>query len=126
MLEAGTLNLLLTYGPLGVIAVVFFTGYWEDKKNREAFDSKRMEHEKSMAVIIAEATKTINGNHEVVKDTKQMHIDMDDTLTGINQSIVRISSELTKNCVDNDDIKKDLRHIVAQVDGILKTLKETE
>ena len=126
MLEAGTLNLLLTYGPLGVIAVVFFTGYWEDKKNREAFDSKRMEHEKSMAVIIAEATKAINGNHEIVKDTKQMRIDMDDTLTGIDQSIVRISSELTKNCVDNDDIKKDLRHIVAQVDGILKTLKETE
>ena len=126
MLEAGTLNLLLTYGPLGVIAWVFFKGYWEDKKNREAFDSKRMEHEKSMAVIIAEATKTINGNHEIVKDTKQMHIDMDDTLTGINQSIVRISSELTKNCVDNDEIKKDLRHIVAQVDGILKTLKETE
>ena len=126
MLEAGTLNLLLTYGPLGVIAVVFFTGYWEDKKNREAFDSKRMEHEKSMAVIIAEATKTINGNHEIVEDAKQMHIDMDQTLVEINQSIVRISSELTKNCVDNDDIKKDLRHIVAQVDGILKTLKETE
>ena len=117
---------LFTYGPLGIIAWVFFTGYFDDKKRSEAFDSKRMEHEKSMAVIIAEATKTINGNHEVVKDTKQMHIDMDDTLTGINQSIVRISSELTKNCVDNDDIKKDLRHIVAQVDGILKTLKETE
>lgn len=117
---------LFTYGPLGVIAWVFFTGYFDDKKRSEAFDSKRMEHEKSMAVIIAEATKAINGNHEIVKDTKQMHIDMDDTLTGINQSIVRISSELTKNCVDNDDIKKDLRHIVAQVDGILKTLKETE
>ena len=117
---------LFTYGPLGIIAWVFFTGYFDDKKRSEAFDSKRMEHEKSMAVIIAEATKAINGNHEIVKDTKQMHIDMDDTLTGINQSIVRISSELTKNCVDNDDIKKDLRHIVAQVDGILKTLKETE
>ena len=125
-MTAEALNLLFTYGPLGVIAVVFFTGYFDDKKTSKEFDTKRMEHEKQLAVIIAEATKTINGNHEVVKDAKQMHIDMDDTLTGINQSIVRISSELTKNCVDNDEIKKDLRHIVAQVDGILKTLKETE
>ena len=126
MLDAGTLNLLLTYGPLGAIAVVFFRGYFDDKKRNEAFDAKRMEHEKQMAVIIAEATKVINSNHEIVKDTRSIHDDMDQTLVEINQSLVWISSEITKNCVDNDEIKKDLRHIVAQVDGILKTLKETE
>ena len=125
-MTAEALNLLFTYGPLGVIAVVFFTGYFDDKKTSKEFDTKRMEHEKSMAVIMSDATKVINSNHEIVKDTRSIHDDMDQTLVEINQSIVRISSELTKNCVDNDEIKKDLRHIVAQVDGILKTLKETE
>ena len=81
----------------------FFTGYFDDKKRSEAFDAKRMEHEKSMAVIIAEATKTINGNQEIVKD---------------------ITSELSKTCGQNDSIMSDLRHIVAQVDTITKTLKE--
>ena len=123
-MDPAAVTTLFTYGPLGIIALVFFTGYFDDKKRSEAFDTKRMEHEKSMAVIIAEATKTINGNHEIVKDTKQMHIDMDDTLTGINQNIVRITSELSKTCGQNDSIMSELRHIVAQVDTITKTLKE--
>ena len=123
-MDPAAVTTLFTYGPLGIIAWVFFTGYFDDKKRSEAFDAKRMEHEKSMAVIIAEATKAINGNHEIVKDAKQMHIDMDDTLTGINQNIVRITSELSKTGGQNDSIMSELRHIVAQVDTITKTLKE--
>ena len=120
MMDSGSLNLFLTYGPLGVIAVVFFTGYWDDKKNREAFDSKRMEHEKQMAVIIAEATKTINGNHEVIKDTRSIHDDMDQTLVEINQSLVRISSEMVRCNDANSTVKTDLQHIIAMLDGLIR------
>ena len=56
-MDPAAVTTLFTYGPLGIIAWVFFTGYFDDKKRSEAFDAKRMKHEKSMAVIIAEATQ---------------------------------------------------------------------
>ena len=113
-------NLMLTYGPLGAIAIVFFRSYFDDKKRSDDFDAKRMEHEKQMAVIMADATKVIQGNHEIVKDTRSIHDDMDLTLVEINQSLVRMSSEMTRCNDANSTVKTDLQRIIAMLDGLIR------
>ena len=119
-MTAEALNLLFTYGPLGVIAVVFFTGYFDDKKTSKEFDTKRMEHEKQLAVIMSDATKVIQNNHDLVKDTRSIHDDMDQTLVEINQSLVRMSSEMARCNDANSTVKTDLQHIIAMLDGLIR------
>ena len=69
---------------------------------------------------MADATKVIQGNHDVVNDTKQMHIDMNDTLVEINQSLVRLSSEMTRCNDANSTVKTDLQRIIAMLDGLIR------
>lgn len=84
------LTFLVNYGVLGIIAYVFFKGYFDDKKNQREMHDKQIQHEKEMAVILNKSTETISTTQSVIKesvdlskDAKSMHQDMDEKIQRI-------------------------------------------
>lgn len=107
-MDPSTLNQLLNYGVLGVIAIVFFKDYFEKQKRdtqteerrieREALgENKRLEHERALAVILNESTTAVTENQRVIKDTKRMHEDLDITIDRIESKIDELSDTISRN-----------------------------
>ena len=104
-MDPSTLNQLLNYGVLGVIAIVFFKDYFEKQKRdtqteerrieREALgENKRLEHERALAIILNESTTAVTENQRVIKDTKRMHEDLDITIDRIESKIDELSDTI--------------------------------
>ena len=104
-MEDATFNLLANYGVLGLIAIVFFRGYFEDKKRNYEFNEKVLAFQERMGSILNESTSTLKGNQVIIRDTQQMHdiLDkkiaeiMDKMATAENQvEIIKAVNELRK------------------------------
>lgn len=93
-MEEMTMNILANYGVLGLIAIVFFRGYFEDKKKGYEFDEKVLEFQERMGVILNDSNATIKGNHEIIKDTKSMHSLMDEKIEEIMKRMATAENQV--------------------------------
>ena len=93
-MEELTMNLLANYGVLGLIAVVFFRGYFEDKKKAYEFNEKVLAFQERMGAILNDSTTTIQGNHTIIKDTKAMHDLMDKKIDEIMKKMATAENQV--------------------------------
>lgn len=104
-MDPSTLNQLLNYGVLGVIAVVFFKDYFEKQKRDSqaeerrierdtSIETARLEHERALAIILNESTNAVTRNQDVIKGTKRMHEDMDIAIERIESKIDELSEKI--------------------------------
>ena len=93
-MEDATFNLLANYGVLGLIAIVFFRGYFEDKKRNYEFNEKVLAFQERMGSILNESTSTLKGNHVIIRDTKQMHDIMDKKIAEIMDKMATAENQV--------------------------------
>lgn len=101
-----------------VIAFVFFTGYFQDKQDDKEYRLKQIEHETQLAVILNKNTETVKSNHDVIKDTKLMHLEMDKTIKEIEKAIsilMKRDGVLTANQTEMITALNDLRNLITQL-----------
>ena len=93
-MEDATFNLLANYGVLGLIAIVFFRGYFEDKKRNYEFNEKVLAFQERMGSILNESTSTLKGNHVIIRDTQQMHDIMDKKIAEIMDKMATAENQV--------------------------------
>lgn len=126
-MEPATLNQLLNYGVLGVIAIVFFKDYF-DKQKRDSLveerriirdletEKARLEHERALAVVLSQSTSVVVENQSIIKDTKRMHEDMDMAIERIEVKIDDLTEKLAQ-----DEIKQ--LEVISTLQWIKDTLR---
>lgn len=78
----------LLQGSLSVaIAFVFFVNYFQDKKDDKEYKLKQLEHERELAIIMNKSTEVVSTNQELIKDTRQIHDNMDETIRRIEEKL---------------------------------------
>ena len=128
-MDPSTLNQLLNYGVLGVIAVVFFKDYFEkQKRDSEAeerrierdtsIETARLEHERALAIILSESTNAVTQNQEVIKGTKRMHEDMDIAIERIESKIDELSEKISQEEVKQLEVLSTLLWIKETLRGL--------
>ncbi len=93
-MEEMTANLIANYGVLGMIAIVFFRGYYEDKKRAYEFNEKVLAFQERMGEILNDSTVTMKGNHSIIKDTKTMHDVMDRKIDEIMKKMATAENQV--------------------------------
>ena len=93
-MEEMTINLIANYGVLGMIAFVFFRGYYEDKKRAYEFNEKVLTFQERMGEILNDSTVTLKGNHRIIKDTKTMHDVMDRKIDEIMKKMATAENQV--------------------------------
>lgn len=93
-MEQQITNLLANYGVLGIIAVVFFRGYFDDKKKSYEFNEKVLAFQKEMAVILNKSNETLEGNHLIIKDTRIIHDDMNERIDEIFKKMATCDNQV--------------------------------
>ena len=93
-MEDATFNLLANYGVLGLIAIVFFRGYFEDKKRNYEFNEKALAFQERMGVLLNDSNITIKGDHDIIKDTKAMHDLMDKKIEEIMKKMATAENQV--------------------------------
>lgn len=128
-MDPSTLNQLLNYGVLGVIAVVFFKDYFEKQKRDSqaeerrierdtSIETARLEHERALAIILSESTNAVTQNQEVIKGTKRMHEDMDITIERIESKIDELSEKISQEEVKQLEVLSTLLWIKETLRGL--------
>lgn len=128
-MDPSTLNQLLNYGVLGVIAVVFFKDYFEkQKRDGEAeerrikrdteVETARLEHERALAIILNESTHAVTENQSVIKGTKRMHEDMDIAIERIESKIDELSEKISQEEVKQLEVLSTLLWIKETLRGL--------
>lgn len=128
-MDPSTLNQLLNYGVLGVIAVVFFKDYFEkQKRDGEAeerrikrdteVETARLEHERALAIILNESTSAVTENQSVIKGTKRMHEDMDIAIERIESKIDELSDKISQDQVKQLEVLSTLLWIKETLRGL--------
>lgn len=87
---------LMNYGVLGIVAIVFFTQYFDDRKTTKVMRELQMQHEKDMAVMLNDTRQSVDANSTLLTSTAQIHADMDKTLTSINHSVEELKAQVSK------------------------------
>lgn len=93
-MEDVTFNILANYGVLGLIAIVFFRGYFEDKKRNYEFNEKVLAFQERMGILLNDSNITIKGNHDIIKDTKAMHDLMDEKIIDIMKRMATAENQV--------------------------------
>ena len=93
-MEEITMNILANYGVLGLIAIVFFRGYFEDKKKGYEFNEKVLEFQERMGVILNDSNATIKGDQEIIRDAKSMHSLMDEKIEEIMKRMATAENQV--------------------------------
>lgn len=88
-----TLANIANAGPWVFIAYVFFKGYFKDKEQNYEFNKAVLAFQERMAVILSDANETLKQNHVLVKDTKEMHDDMDEKIQKIFDQMATAQSQ---------------------------------
>lgn len=128
-MDPSTLNQLLNYGVLGVIAVVFFKDYFEkQKRDSEAeerrierdtsIETARLEHERALAIILNESTNAVTQNQDVIKGAKRMHEDMDIAIERIESKIDELSEKISQDQVKQLEVLSTLLWIKETLRGL--------
>lgn len=128
-MDPSTLNQLLNYGVLGVIAVVFFKDYFEKQKRDSqaeerrierdtSIETARLEHERALAIILNESTNAVTQNQEVIKGTKRMHEDMDIAIERIESKIDELSEKISQEEVKQLEVLSTLLWIKETLRGL--------
>lgn len=78
---------VLNYGVLGVITIIFFRSYYEDKEDSKRFQEKLLDNEKQMAIILSQTMDTVAKNNSIIKNTENMHKEMDKKLEKIENTL---------------------------------------
>lgn len=128
-MDPSTLNQLLNYGVLGVIAVVFFKDYFEKQKRDSqaeerrierdtSIETARLEHERALAIILSESTNAVTRNQEVIKGTKRMHEDMDIAIERIESKIDELSEKISQEEVKQLEVLSTLLWIKETLRGL--------
>lgn len=128
-MDPSTLNQLLNYGVLGVIAVVFFKDYFEKQKRDSqaeerrierdtSIETARLEHERALAIILSESTNAVTQNQEVIKGTKRMHEDMDIAIERIESKIDELSEKISQEEVKQLEVLSTLLWIKETLRGL--------
>lgn len=128
-MDPSTLNQLLNYGVLGVIAIVFFKDYFEkQKRDGEAeerrikrdteVETARLEHERALAIILNESTSAVTENQSVIKGTKRMHEDMDIAIERIESKIDELSDKISQDQVKQLEVLSTLLWIKETLRGL--------
>lgn len=128
-MDPSTLNQLLNYGVLGVIAVVFFKDYFEkQKRDSEAeerrikrdteVETARLEHERALAIILNESTSAVTENQAVIKGAKRMHEDMDIAIERIESKIDELSEKISQDQVKQLEVLSTLLWIKETLRGL--------
>lgn len=81
---------ILNYGVLGVIAVIFLKSYYEDKEDSKRFKENLLDNEKQMAIILSQTMDTVAKNNSIIKNTENMHKEMDEKLEKIENTLNRL------------------------------------
>ena len=113
---------LVNYGVLGIIAVVFFKQYFDDKKETKEFKSKQMEHEKEMAVILNDATRATTDYKEVIKDTRVIHDELDIVINQINSGIEVINTKIDEAHRQDKELRESVVGLKGSVEKLLSSL----
>ena len=93
-MEDAAFNLLANYGVLGLIAIVFFRGYFEDKKRNYEFNEKVLAFQERMGSILNESTSTLKGNQVIIRDTQQMHDILDKKIAEIMDKMATAENQV--------------------------------
>ena len=128
-MDPSTLNQLLNYGVLGVIAVVFFKDYFEKQKRDSqaeerrierdtSIETARLEHERALAIILSESTNAVTQNQEVIKGTRRMHEDMDIAIERIESKIDELSEKISQEEVKQLEVLSTLLWIKETLRGL--------
>ena len=128
-MDPSTLNQLLNYGVLGVIAVVFFKDYFEKQKRDSqaeerrierdtSVETARLEHERALAIILNESTNAVTRNQDVIKGTKRMHEDMDIAIERIESKIDELSEKISQDEVKQLEVLSTLLWIKETLRGL--------
>ena len=92
-MEQFTISNLANFGALTFIAYVFFKGYFKDKEQSYEFNKSVLAFQERMAVILSDANETLKQNHVLVRDTKEMHDDMDEKIQKIFDQMATAQSQ---------------------------------
>ena len=104
-------TLLLNYGILGIIALFYFKNNREDREEKKEMHEKQTEQTERVITVI-------ENNSNLIRETRTIHTNMDNTIKEMQADIEYIKTQLDKNddvLIVLNKLEENLKELIERV-----------